>query len=122
MSVTQERRERKTKIGPCPFCGMVGKIEHFGWAKDAPISQVECSNSHCGALGPCKESDEDAINGWNNAGLGKYAEGYRAAILDAHADLDTTVESLSSVAQRILALSAKHETVQSENGAAHEQR
>jgi len=46
----------------CPFCGHIAKVDWFGFGE---ICQVICTNSECGAEGPCKETENEATAAWN---------------------------------------------------------
>jgi Restriction alleviation protein Lar len=48
---------------PCPWCKCPAPIV----VSDADRSWVECMNSNCGADGPMRDTEEQAIAAWNLA-------------------------------------------------------
>lgn len=70
------------ELKPCPFCGRSGAI------LDEPLNEDEYGcfcNAHCGAIGPCDEDGEKAMEFWNTRPLEDAAIA-RAEKAEARAD------------------------------------
>lgn len=53
-------------IKPCPFCGAEGVMAVVGhWERFYAVECSESTGRQCGAEGPPKWTEEDAVAAWN---------------------------------------------------------
>jgi hypothetical protein len=52
-------------ISPCPFCA--GTDARIRWGGFGKYCEVDCQNDGCGAQGPPKRTEEEAVAAWNGA-------------------------------------------------------